>query len=155
MTISIHAPARGATIHFRYVLCISLFQSTLPRGERRRKQCTGNQHILFQSTLPRGERPELQINLFVSFGFQSTLPRGERLMVLHFHSIFINFNPRSREGSDIVSVDANTLRVISIHAPARGATCASSLSCSIAIYFNPRSREGSDRNPGVCLSSGT
>ena len=34
--------------------------------------------------------------------------------------------------------------IISIHAPARGATGASSSRCSRINYFNPRSREGSD-----------
>ena len=47
-------------------------------------------------------------------------------MVLHFHSIFINFNPRSHEGSDKV---------------ARGNTGGN-------WNFNPRSHEGSD-NSGI------
>lgn len=32
--ISIHAPARGATIQLHLTQCCSVFQSTLPRGER-------------------------------------------------------------------------------------------------------------------------
>ena len=33
--ISIHAPARGATVHFGHVVAAVLFQSTPPRGGRR------------------------------------------------------------------------------------------------------------------------
>ena len=36
-TISIHAPARGATVYDTYVSDSAKFQSTLPRGERRRE----------------------------------------------------------------------------------------------------------------------
>ena len=84
------------------------------------------------------------------------------------HSIrIIHFNPRSREGSDIVcsiklsksliisihapargATSKTSSRVrdnfISIHAPARGATLYESNSMSIFFNFNPRSREGSD-----------
>ena len=54
--------------------------------------------------------------------FQSTLPRRERLGVFPSSSRSSNFNPRSREGSD-VNLDADDKDwVISIHAPAKGAT---------------------------------
>ena len=56
--ISIHAPARGATEHRKFVRRQeALFQSTLPRGER--LPLAFEYKILpeFQSTLPRGERP--------------------------------------------------------------------------------------------------
>ena len=57
----------------------------------------------FQSTLPRGERPIRACNVSLTLGwlFQSTLPRGERLCACN------------------VSL---TLRAVSIHAPAWGAT---------------------------------
>ena len=38
----------------------------------------------FQSTLPRGERPKKQSNIGSNMKFQSTLPRGERLHLLTF-----------------------------------------------------------------------
>ena len=83
-----------------------------------------------------------------------------------------NFNPRSREGSDrsrgsdsialcpfmvgVISIHAPakgaTIHpnkdmidiVISIHAPAKGATVRAGCICLHSAYFNPRSREGSD-----------
>ena len=84
--------------------------------------------------------------LYLHFLFQSTLPRGERLRAMMKYSVFLrDFNPRSREGSDcqcrgIVNQSSkfqstlprgerrsgerglSPLRIISIHAPARGAT---------------------------------
>ena len=54
------------------------------------------------------------------------------------------FNPRSREGSDNNEGQTSVYRFVSIHAPAKGATC----ECSGIRFqygcFNPRSREGSD-----------
>ena len=102
--------------------------------------------------------------------FQSTLPRGERRLSMRTQSQICNFNPRSREGSDecrFAKVDISEVYfnprsregsdicgakeyaekyVISIHAPARGATVSAVLTVSIPPYFNPRSREGSDKN---------
>ena len=78
-SISIHAPARGATMGcFCMEKYIDQFQSTLPRGERLYIPCSHHCSYRFQSTLPRGERQ----NIHIAF-------------VAH-----PNFNPRSREGSD-------------------------------------------------------
>ena len=76
--------------------------------------------------------------------FQSTLPRRERL-ILNNNLIFcLNFNPRSREGSDTDGCTAIVLATISIHAPAKGATQTTLTTSQMHTYFNPRSREGSD-----------
>ena len=58
--VSIHAPARGATVTVSVtVQGFRQFQSTLPRGERRRAPGSRPRWDWFQSTLPRGERPGL------------------------------------------------------------------------------------------------
>ncbi len=99
--ISIHAPARGATVPMILLFLIILFQSTLPRGERRAIIFFFVIAHTFQSTLPRGERLVLlYLKVFISV-FQSTLPRGERRLGIY---------------------SRRHLRPISIHAPARGAT---------------------------------
>ena len=55
--------------------------------------------------------------------FQSALPRGERLQQLRYAPEPKHFNPRSREGSDgSLGAVAIIPKVISIRAPARGAT---------------------------------
>ena len=98
--ISIHAPARGATVEEINKSGAFKFQSTLPRGERLIYLLRLLYQILFQSTLPRGERriEERQQWEFFMISihapargatkrqgdrlghseFQSTLPRGER-----------------------------------------------------------------------------
>ena len=54
--------------------------------------------------------------------FQSTLPRGERPELQEVLKDVVYFNPRSREGSDFRELVIVIINLISIHAPARGAT---------------------------------
>ena len=56
----------------------------------------------------------------------------------------MNFNPRSREGSDRPALAGGRTNPISIHAPVKGATQACRYGLVAPGYFNPRSREGSD-----------
>ena len=121
--ISIHAPTRGATF-YDVNHCITkrnfnprshegsdralplntvlswIFQSTLPRGERREWKMSEIKLKQFQSTLPRGERQESVRANQAKERFQSTLPRGERLLQRTSRVTARNFNPRSHEGSD-------------------------------------------------------
>ena len=123
--VSIHAPARGATIGSFQPLHSHQFQSTLPRGEATCKLQLRNEMIdvsihapargatsggsglrvlpEFQSTLPRGERPTISC-ISLRHGatpFQSTLPRGSDLLSVKIKPAKpASFNPRSR-GSDI------------------------------------------------------
>ena len=55
-----------------------------------------------------------------------------------------HFNPRSREGSDLNPPSVPSFGVISIHAPAKGATSVPEECMGNIVNFNPRSREGSD-----------
>ena len=144
--ISIHAPAKGATSPLHSVLPVSkLFQSTLPRRERRmstggcgmaqkfqstlpRRERLGlprltRRYRLFQSTLPRRERHPSHTPILPHRKFQSTLPRRERPASDSAGTTILYFNPRSREGSDTRSRSNSSSRSISIHAPAKGATC--------------------------------
>ena len=100
----------GSDLRFFVLSCIPIvFQSTLPRGERRLTVGEEKHLPLFQSTLPRGERQIYELG------------RGQR----------IYFNPRSHEGSDPLENQIIDNMIISIHAPTRGATSAMvSLSCS-------------------------
>ena len=124
--ISIHAPTRGATLH-KTTFCPSpeQFQSTLPRGERQRSNTLSPGYEPFQSTLPRGERP-------------TTLPISPFHFIISIHAptrgatlshkkdlIYLNFNPRSHEGSDIYGLKEYSYDL---------------------YHFNPRSHEGSDHS---------
>ena len=77
---------------------------------------------VFQSTLPRGERLAAIAGISTPVIFQSTLPRGERRYLCQQDSYLIYFNPRSHEGSDQSTSSCKQVYRISIHAPTRGAT---------------------------------
>ncbi len=102
MDVSIHAPARGATVLAQGgdVLTVK-FQSTRPRGARHVHKQAAPALLQFQSTRPRGARRP------GSPGWCSSKPR---------------FNPRAREGRDRCKPATVYDYLVSIHAPARGAT---------------------------------
>ena len=98
--------------------------------------------------------------------FQSTLPREERHCLIVKTSLYSYFNPRSHERSDLKRCKYMRYKIISIHAPTRGATVPASASHSsvvfqstlpreerpgsfpaavgLMLHFNPRSHERSD-----------
>ena len=56
--------------------------------------------------------------------------KGATPSVLRRYACSLNFNPRSREGSDLSRIPSfEQQRLISIHAPAKGATLAAEDSC--------------------------
>ena len=96
-----------------------------PRSHERSDEIQLASHTdypLFQSTLPREERRELlQVRRTDSL-FQSTLPREERRQKATYKPCTNNFNPRSHERSDFLVMLGTIKLIISIHAPTRGAT---------------------------------
>ena len=122
--ISIHAPARGATDFANGTATITNISIHAPaRGATQEKSRGNPNYLQFQSPLPRGERRFYLVHFAEVTEFQSTLPRGER---------------------PVQPVWSFRICVISIHAPARGATRQELLLCCSVQHFNPRSREGSD-----------
>ena len=99
--VSIHAPARGATTFTKEWDKIREFQSTHPQGVR-----------LFNMA-----------KALCRWMFQSTHPQGVRQYIILNGMIVICFNPRTRKGCDLVCLSLCRFILVSIHAPARGATC--------------------------------
>src|SRR5690606_10191659 len=100
--VSIHAPAWGATVSLIRPFapwCVSIHAPAW--GATRVTSLTGTAVCGFQSTRPRGARPAGASGLVSGTEFQSTRPRGARLRHDN-HSLLIH--------------------VVSIHAPAWGAT---------------------------------
>ncbi len=102
--ISIHAPAKGATRHGDVIKGIKHISIHAPA---KGATCLHRNIIIFlqpfQSTLPQRERPVQTYNELSALGFQSTLPQRERRFCCFVSfARFINFNPRSRKGSDAV-----------------------------------------------------
>ncbi|KFJ10953.1 hypothetical protein DR66_1530 [Delftia acidovorans] len=99
--VSIHAPARGATVDIDFLGKPHMFQSTRPHGARPKPVSYHGGSVWFQSTRPHGARPMPPLVIDMASKFQSTRPHGAR---------------RFCSGA------ACAIREVSIHAPARGAT---------------------------------
>ena len=130
-TISIRAPARGAT-----------FNSPV------------NDPVLqFQSALPRGER-HLQRNIIIpTKNFNPRSREGSDPGSCWTDAALSNFNPRSREGSDISGGKFRDMLLISIRAPARGAT-GSTLQCfRFVIQFQSALPRGERRSGAIRLNN--
>ena len=145
-TISIHAPAWGATTILSFERIEWEFQSTHPHGVRPDVSRMRIEALEFQSTHPHGVRhirhthactlPRISIHApawgatvsryitkYITKSFQSTHPHGVRLFMLHWFGYPVR---------------------ISIHAPAWGATGSSFVPFYHPAYFNPRTRMGCD-----------
>ena len=124
--ISIRAPARGATIRQ------SLHPYSFPISIRAPAR-GATLHTYGPDSVHR---------------FQSALPRGERRKNNTNRCYETNFNPRSREGSDI-SMSGFEYEVVGFQsALPRGERRNHVLFSTEIRDFNPRSREGSDAAPG-------
>ena len=99
------------------------FQSTLPHGERLFPFLIASNASPFQSTLPHGERPFPALHRRFKCQFQSTLPHGERRIaaVLSSPPLIISIHAPAR-GATLHFGRCPSVHTISIHAPARGAT---------------------------------
>ena len=144
--ISIHAPAWGATF----------FLSTDNHeyhhfNPRSRMGSDGNRNVKKWSDLHFNPRSRMGSDKFASsaavstFKFQSTLPHGERPAGIAFiellQLISIHAPAWGATRNDAVNI---RVRLISIHAPAWGATFSIITSPGLLSDFNPRSRMGSD-----------
>ena len=142
--ISIHAPTRGATKYsfsiFRYVY----FNPRSHEGSDARFDKRQNKVTVFQSTLPRGERRGVFWCDCLCDNFNPRSHEGSDEAGPEIVEMVNDFNPRSHEGSDVFSGFSTVVLSISIHAPTRGATIAVDFDGTLHTDFNPRSHEGSD-----------
>mgnify|MGYP001324571216 CR=1 FL=1 len=123
LVVSIHAPARGATLKGISESKHSMVSIHAPARGATNIPRAKNKDVKFQSTRPRGARLCIRLDDKLSRVFQSTRPRGARpaLPKLSY-----------RQPS------------VSIHAPARGATLPGQRGCLVLQSFNPRARAGRD-----------
>ena len=121
--VSIHAPARGATVwRFSNGHC-TRFQSTRPRGARPQPR----RLLLYRECFnPRARAGRDTLRICATYGseFQSTRPRGAR---------------RAQQ------VSRCRIRFVSIHAPARGATRPHPIQQQQGMFQSTRPR-GARRN---------
>ncbi len=168
--VSIHAPAWGATV-LQPTASTSRckFQSTRPRGAR---LLGSGQMIIagwFQSTRPRGARLQCTIAVYGGAIVSIHAPAwGATRCTSRTFPRRRGFNPRARVGRDSVMIvhvptDGSfqstrprgarrserglipRSKLVSIHAPAWGATRTRLSEVPSALSFNPRARVGRDR----------
>ena len=166
-SVSIHAPAGGATLNLFFITPIISRFNPRSRGGSDRVLTLAHTYILSFNPRSRGGSDVYQC-LGSGFlrKFQSTLPRGERPKSSSIQLGSICFNPRSRGGSDLSELKEEYFVIkfqstlprgerrivsqlfwpidVSIHAPAGGATTGSLEIAEQNLCFNPRSRGGSD-----------
>ena len=140
--VSIHAPTWGATSAIGETTQEHMFQSTRPRGARRRDGRDKNKGFReFQSTRPRGARLQVpRVRVTVLGGFNPRAHVG-RDPVLHVtFPPLACFNPRAHVGRDRDIIhDFNDITV-SIHAPTWGATAGSANPYSPGRFQSTRPR---------------
>ena len=123
LKVSTHAPTWEATPVMELKSAIDgPFQPTLPHGKRPGVGVAQSKKQWFQSTLPHGERLTPLTALNQAPLFQSTLPHGERRTEQSRTWHIWGFNPRSHMGSDLCELEQRIIELVSIHAPAWGAT---------------------------------
>ena len=95
----------------------------------------------FQSTHPRGVRPRPAARCCRSCRFQSTHPRGVRHSSPKSQETQQGFNPRTRVGCDRILIKCQYREVVvSIHAPAWGATYVIVSGCSVTKFQSTHPR---------------
>ena len=114
---------------------------------------TSDSSVVFQFTPPRGGRPDEMANYCRGRKFQFTPPRGGRLQVPGRNGLLdvFQFTP-PRGGRRVVEYVHFLHRLISIHAPAWGATSRSCREAPSVIDFNSRPRVGGDAGQTSGLS---
>ena len=147
LCISIHAPAKGATVQSLNISLLLRFQSTLPRRERRSCASISENDIAnFNPRSREGSDFRTLFRLLAYVIFQSTLPRRERRKSGSqcCYGTEISIHAPAKGATTWEYRTTQKLR-ISIHAPAKGATYTNAYYNCRRWYFNPRSREGSDK----------
>ena len=135
--ISIHAPAKGATGARKTDKSTQgEFQSTLPRRERRRNTISSVGTLNFNPRSREGSDFLFLRHFRTSKAFQSTLPRRERPPRAAAAQSLAAFQSTLPRRERLVVVLAGGLLVyISIHAPAKGATIAHGYKKGMAVQF--------------------
>ncbi|EEX75953.1 hypothetical protein SELSPUOL_02681 [Selenomonas sputigena ATCC 35185] len=126
------------------VSCINIFQSTRPRGARRRNNTDFAFSVSFQSTRPRGARLFPTYRYVFLHAFQSTRPRGARPSSPWRFRRAKHFNPRARVGRDHPYPCGSAILSSFQSTRPRGARRGREKEARTIQHFNPRARVGRD-----------
>ena len=167
--VSIHAPAWGATPPVMALMASIEFQSTHPRGVRlaifqhlrqglhivsiHAPAWGATRYLLGQVRDLLGFNPRTRVGCdtgrgvheYFGIGFNPRTRVGCDQLFLVLGWCHWCFNPRTRVGCDVTGArHAAGEYLVSIHAPAWGATLPWSARCFLYRRFNPRTRVGCD-----------
>ena len=153
--VSIHAPARGATMaRAEVVVGDDAFQSTRPHGARLLLDAVILWSTRFQSTRPHGARPCVLRLLFSPDAVSIHAPaRGATTpMIPGPGRAGVSIHAPARGATEPVSA-AQDLAEVSIHAPARGATRQMPATCLVRALFQSTRPHGARpaRRPALRL----
>ena len=170
--VSIHAPAGGATRRFTPNASSAPFQSTRPQGARLTFRPFRERARGFNPRARRG-RDAISWSILASLVcFNPRARRGRDKFKYSYTTFIKSFNPRARRGRDGAIMNCATLGLVSIHAPAGGATPkhppnmhpamfqstrpqgarhSSSEKYLLPICFNPRARRGRDTSKRISI----
>ena len=98
------------------------FQSTRPHGARHKAMNKKTQSVKFQSTRPHGARPPKRPKVYSPPCFNPRARMGRDPTAFRQIASKPCFNPRARMGRDLTRHNKSTAILVSIHAPAWGAT---------------------------------
>jgi len=120
--VSIHAPAKGATkrVHTDVDIVSVSIHAPAKGATPRSSPPTPAQRVSIHAPA-KGATHNLRVMVRL-VQFQSTPPRRGRLYLITRSSMDWGFNPRPREGGDPCDPETKRPLVVSIHAPAKGAT---------------------------------
>ena len=118
------------------------FQSTRPRGARRCNEERRSTKLRFQSTRPRGARLAASASSTSDRPFQSTRPRGARPDALADtqRAIIVSIHAPARGATWRARVAEAADDAVSIHAPARGATGSANTTTASEEFQSTRPR---------------
>ncbi len=144
-TVSIHAPAGGATDPAGAPLAMPSSFNPRARGGRDGSPPPRPHKRMCFNPRARGGRDKTRRDMRIQrVRFQSTRPRGARRRPTAQAAQATSFNPRARGGRDGERVAPPVAFGVSIHAPAGGATGAGLRQPQAWAGFNPRARGGRD-----------
>ncbi len=145
-SISIHAPAKGATTNTSHTNGTTRHISihAPAKGATDHQTVSQTKPIISIHAPAKGATWQAVRSRRVSH-FNPRSREGSDERPAQLWARLRHFNPRSREGSDrIAEPGTYDVASISIHAPAKGATASVAHTHRRRDDFNPRSREGSD-----------
>ena len=111
-----------------------MFQSTHPHGVRLNPAGTSTGNGQFQSTHPHGVRQKVRDKSRLKLSFNPRTRMGCDPKESQTSTFYVSFNPRTRMGCDFTYDDAHLPHVVSIHAPAWGATSGSGLNGGTLLF---------------------